>query len=145
MKKSHIRDYAVNAFRIYAANGEKTYALMRRDIYDRSLTEQLEKGVDVYSAMVFARQTIQRKMPMLLDIRAVEQMISLLEYSQKCDVVDALRAIYFVEPRRPLKNGEISNRVIRYATDYPCSPERIWRQLRYAQETFGRFRGLTVE
>ena len=112
MKKDLIRDYATEAFRLYARMGCP------------SLKEIGGEGATA------------------ADLRAVCEVLRLLSLQGQEEVIAAVRAVYFVAPRQEIERGSISARVEAFAVEYPTSVPSVYRWLRVARHLFGKVRGL---
>ena len=112
MKKDLIRDYATEAFRLYARMG--CPALGEIDAEEATAA----------------------------DLRAVSEVLRILSLQGKEEVIAAVRAVYFVAPRQEIERGSISARVEAFAVGYPVSTRMAYRWLRVARDLFGRVRGL---
>ena len=112
MKKDLIRDYATEAFRLYARMGCPSL----REIGGEGATAA--------------------------DLRAVCEVLRILALQGKEEVIAAVRAVYFVAPRNDLERGDISARVSAFAVGYPASIRSVYTWLGIARELFGRIRGL---
>ena len=112
MKKDLIRDYATEAFRLYARMG---------------CPPSKEIGGEGATAA---------------DLRAVCEVLRILALQGKEEVIAAVRAVYFVSPRQEIERGSISARVEAFAVEYPTSVPSVYRWLRVARHLFGKVRGL---
>ena len=112
MKKDLIRDYATEAFRLYARMG----CPAEREIGGEGATAA--------------------------DLKAVCEVLRILALQGKEEVIAAVRAVYFVAPRQEIERGSISARVEAIAAGYPVSTRMVYRWLRVARDLFGRVRGL---
>ena len=112
MKKDLIRDYATEAFRLYARMGCPAL----REIGGEGGTAA--------------------------DLRAVSEVMRILALQGKAEIVAAVRAVYFVAPQQEIRRGSISERVEAFAETYPTSVPSVYRWLRAARELFGKVRGL---
>lgn len=112
MKKDLTRDYATEAFRLYARCGSPSL-----------------KEIDGEGATA-------------KDLRAVAEVLRILELQGRPEVVAAVRAVYFVAPSREIERGGISARVEAFAVGYPASQRMIYRWLRTARDLFAKVRGL---
>ncbi len=115
MKKDLIRDYATDAFRLYARMGCP------------SLKEIGGEGATA------------------ADLRAVCEVLRILSLQGKEDVIAAVRAVYFVAPRQEIERGSISARVEVFSTEYHTSVPSVYRWLRVARSLFAKVRGLRVK
>ncbi|MBE6691109.1 MAG: hypothetical protein E7590_07515 [Ruminococcaceae bacterium] len=112
MKKDLIRDYATEAFRLYARMGCPSL----REIGGEGATAA--------------------------DLRAVSEVLRILALQGKEEVIAAVRAVYFVAPRQEIERGSISARVEAFAVGLPAAPSTVYRWLRTARDLFGKVRGL---
>ena len=112
MKKDLIRDYATEAFLLYARMG---------------CPSQKEIGGEDATAA---------------DLRAVCEVLRILSLQGKEEVIAAVRAVYFVAPRQEIERGSISARVEAFAVGLPAAPSTVYRWLRTARDLFGKIRGL---
>lgn len=112
MKKDLIRDYATEAFRLYARMG----CPAEREIGGEGATAA--------------------------DLKAVCEVLHILALQGKEEVIAAVRAVYFVAPRQEIERGNISARVEAFGAEYPVSTRMVYRWLRVARDLFGRVRGL---
>lgn len=112
MKKDLIRDYATEAFRLYARMGCPSL----REIGGEGATAA--------------------------DLRAVCEVLRILALQGKEEVIAAVRAVYFVAPRQEIERGSISARVEAFAVGLPAAPSTVYRWLRTARDLFGKVRGL---
>ena len=124
MKKEDYRDYATHMFRIYAAWGSRDAEAVRQLIADK-LTKKHE--------------------PMLNDIRIVHTYLELCRKNGKNHIVDVLEAVYFVQPKRGLRRGDVSARVRRFAVDFHVSEKQAYAWLREARRAVALAKGLDVE
>jgi len=118
MKKDFIRDYATEAFRIYALHHEPTYEEIETTIEDPGLAA---------------------------DLKAVCNVITNLTEKDKTVVYQTIKNVYFVEPNRPLKKGDISQRVLRLSIEMPAAENSIYRWLCEARNLFATMRGLRTK
>lgn len=135
------RDIATDAFRLYASLGCPT-----RDAYE----QMIRAGV----AAKFAHESdeqLSRRMrtaymtnkQAILDIDAVNEVMRQLEAKGRTEIIGAIRAVYFEEPRRRTYKGEIEARVTRYAAiECPAGRRTVYAWLRRAREMFFRARGM---
>lgn len=151
MLKDHIRDYATEAFRYYAAEGKPTYEKLRQQLYTDILRrEKKELSViegladPTINAQINAEREVERQMPKLLDILAVEKTLDMLNIGHKYDIVKCIELVYFIEPSRAIKKGEIQERA-RAAGLLVCIDERtVYRYLKAARKLFAITRGLRI-
>ena len=75
---------------------------------------------------------------------AADKTIDLLERGEKGHIVDALKAVYFIYPLQPLRRGDISGRVRRFALTYPAEERTVYRWLKEARLLCAAIRGLRI-
>ena len=114
MKKDLTRDYATEAFRLYARCGSPSL-----------------KEIDGEGATA-------------KDLRAVAEVLRILELQGRPEVIAAVRAVYFVAPSREIERGGIGARVEAFAVGCPTSVPSVYRWLRQARKLFAELRGLRV-
>lgn len=115
MKKDITRDYATDAFRLYAALGKPSSAAA------------LKSGMC---------------QPLLLDVSAVNETIKKLIKDNKGYIVKAVEGVYFNLPDDVLRKGDISMRVIKMARELYATEDTVYKWLREARTLFSIFRGL---
>lgn len=98
-----------------------------------------------YAAAGFKNSQPEADLCVLLDRAAVERTIEILTYEGKGDIIAAVKAVYFVGAREPIRKGTITSRVRRFSTDLPCSEMSAYRYLREARRIFAVQRGLTCD
>lgn len=119
MKKSNIRDYAVEAFRYYA---------------------RVEKNKDLKLP-----SDTRLASGCMLDIMAVEKTLRMLKNSREGnEVIRALKTVYFTMPERGFKRGEISGRVSLASNEINVAEPTIYRFLNKAITLFAQNRGLRI-
>lgn len=109
-----------SAFRKYARYG-----------YDRA-------GLDIFEICDIARGAAASR-ESACEILAVYQTLRALEFSDKTETADAVRAVYFRYADRPLKKNEISWRVQSFATESYMDERTVYRHLRLAKTIFLKF------
>ena len=112
MKKDLIRDYATEAFRLYARMG---------------CPSPKEIGGEGATAA---------------DLRAVSEVLRILSLRGREEVIAAVRAGSVGAPRQEIERGSISARVSAFAVGYPASIRSVYTWLGIARELFGKVRGL---
>ena len=127
MKKDYTRDYAVEAFRLYA--------LRKRPTYEDALAQ----------ICVEAPAAVISKNAELDDIAAVNDMIVLLNRSGKQDIVRAVEIVYFQRPTKHLEKGDVQARVVRASLEIHASTQTIYGWLREARHLFAALRGLRTD
>lgn len=142
MKKDFTRDYTTEIFRAYAAAGMPTYEEARERVYKTELAKR--DSVDVATAIAQAEIATEKRTPYLLDIMAAEKTLELLERGNKTAAVQAVKAVYCANPLQPLRRGDISNRVQRFALEYPAETRSVYRWLKEARLLCAAIRGLRI-
>lgn len=122
MKKDWTRDYVTEMFRLYAKMGAAEYDRLRA----------LPVGDD------------ERDTPYAQDIIAAGKTLEMLHHNDKTLVERAVRAVYCVCPLRPIRRGEISERINRFAIDNAVDHATIYRWLRAARDIAASERGLRI-
>ena len=82
--------------------------------------------------------------PEQADVEAVRKTIETLKRSGKEYIVSAIRAIYFQNPKAPLRKGDISARVRKFSIAYPASEKQVYVWLKYARTVCAKCRGLSM-
>lgn len=149
IKSDATRDYATEAFRYYAALGKPTYEQLKQQLYDEILRKQKRELIRVsgisnptQNAQINAEREVERRTPELLDILAVEKTLDLLHLGNKPEIIRCIECVYFPEPSRPIKRGEITERVSRACTEVYASERQIYYWLKQARQLFAAERGL---
>ena len=150
MKKDNIRDYATEAFRFYAACGKLTTEELKRKVYDmiyeQSRKELVRSGRGMHSdatayAVIAAEEAIDSMKAEFEDIIAVEKTLHLLKKVER----EAVEIVYFTDADKPLRKGDISDRVIRASMEIPADIRMVYRYLQRARDVFAKERGLRIE
>ena len=111
----------VSSFRKYARLGLGNRKLSPFDVYDRI------RGVCSSKSEA-------------LDLLAVYDTMRLLRASNKIEVTNAVKAVYFsMQGKKPKKN-EISEKVLRHAIENYCDERTVYRQLEYAKKLYKMLR-----
>ena len=71
-----------------------------------------------------------------LDMLAVYDTLRLLELNGSCDVVSAVREIYFSTASHRLAKNEMSLRICRYAVENYCDERTVYRRLTKARHAY---------
>ncbi len=142
MKKDFTRDYATEAFRLYASMGRPTYEEAAKSIYQKALSDCGLSSPEV--ANIAAETAVTNASPLLLDILAVEKTIELLERGNKTDIIKAISAVYFTEADYPLRRGCITERVRRCSLSLFASERSVYFMLKQARLLFASLRGLRI-
>ncbi len=142
MKKDFIRDYATEAFRLYAAMGQPTRNAAAEQIYQAALQSCEFKDPKV--AVICAENAVKAAAPVLDDISAAEKTIKILEQAEKTHIVRAVTDVYFARPTEPLRRGDVSYRANKCALSIPASEQSVYRWLKEARLLFAATRGLRL-
>ena len=142
MKKDFTRDYATEAFRLYADMGKPSYDEASKSIYNKAIADCEFKNPDI--AVSIAEAAVNRATPLLLDILAVEKTIEILQRGGKEHIVRAVENVYFVQPKLPLRRGDITARVRRYSLTAFASERVVYTWLKEARLLFASVRGLRI-
>lgn len=143
MKKDFIRDYATAAFRLYAALGKPSYDTASQRVYNKAIAkyERMNPAIAVSQAEI----AVANSTPVLLDILAVNETLAMLDKGGKLYICRALQAVYFIQPNKPLRKGDISARVLRYALCVPTDERTVYRWLKEGRDLFAALRGLRID
>lgn len=142
MEKEFTKVYTTEAFRLFARLGFPTYERAQKIVFEQEMRRRSEISPDI--AIVQAEKAVEKQTPTLLDILAAERTIALLERGGKTNIVSAVKAVYFVNPQSPLRRGDISNRVRRFAVTYPADERTVYRWLKEARLLCAAVRGLRI-
>lgn len=112
------RDYTIAQFRIYAALGCPSKAQI---ISDKTMRQALR-----------------------LDLLAVADTLNALTNSGKDYIRQAVCAVYFVAPTKPLHKGEINLRVTKFAVNNYTDERTVFRWLKEARLLCAKLRGLNI-
>jgi len=150
LKKDSIRDYATEAFRFYASCGrlssEQLKEKVYEQIYQQSKREFGNRGVIGFSdstayAVVKAEDAVAEMQAEFEDIIAVEKTLKQLN----APIRKAVEIVYFADPDRELKEGDISSRVHIAELSISASERTIYYWLRKARRVFAKQRGLRTK
>lgn len=112
------RDYTIAQFRLYALLGYPN------------------------KAQVVADETMHRALQ--LDLLAVIDTLNALTNSGKDYICQAVSAVYFVAPTKPLHKGEINLRVTKFAVNNYTDERTVFRWLKEARLLCAKLRGLNI-
>lgn len=93
---------------------------------------------------LYMKSPFEMQEPQTKDIEAVKAVIDYFNNKGKRHVVMAIEDIYFVEPNKPLKKNEITERVKYFAVEFPADESSVYRWLKAARNKFAEFRGLST-
>ena len=139
IKKNNYRDYAIEAFRLYAAMGKPTFLQAKTRVFMAAVKDVSGDEDDIALA---GQKAILDNTPMLLDIYAVEKMFEVLDFSGKDYIARAVEEVYFVAPKAPLKRGTLTARVLRASFTLHCDERTVYIWLSEARQLFASLRGL---
>ena len=141
-KKEWYMDYATHAFVRYASLGcptrEELEARIRRDCYQRLSLQNPSFIIIKANAEVSARE------PLLKDVDAVNRVLEILKNQDKQHIINAIREVYFVNPKGKPEHGVIVDRVTAYATKCPASTKAVYEWLKSARLLFAKERELDI-
>lgn len=141
--KSHIRDYATEAYRFYARVGGKgKYLRQLQDEYGKG------RGVGVVSlpegVLVTKEKILELHAAEFADLEAVERAIYLASLSVSgTEMKKCIEVVYFQgcwEEQR----GWMSRRIERAVKEIPASDRQVKRWLKQARQIFALERGLRI-
>lgn len=142
MKKDFTRDYTTEIFRLYAAMGKPTYERAKSDIYEAELLNR--SNLDPQTAVAQAERAVENNTSLLLDVMAAERTIEILERGEKGHIIAAVKAVYFADPKAPLRRGDISARVHHFSLHCPTDERTVYRWLKEARLLCAAIRGLRI-
>nr|DAF50981.1 MAG TPA: hypothetical protein [Siphoviridae sp. ctvhu9] len=79
-----------------------------------------------------------------LDLLAVADTLNALTNSGKDYICQAVSAVYFVAPTKPLHKGEINLRVTKFAVNNHTDERTVFRWLKEARLLCAKLRGLNI-
>ncbi len=152
MKKDNIRDYATEAFRLYAALGRPSYDDIKEKIYQYALREERKAEVKgggiskpTEQSLINAQRAVDEFEATLLDVMAVENTLKLLSLRDNgMEIIKAVEIVYFTEPMREIRKGEISDRVHRAEMSIPASERTVYYYLEIARNVFAIERKIRI-
>lgn len=105
MKKTHYRDYATSAFLGYALGGSEKY---KSRIWENAL---LENGCDKFdptsTAILRAENAVISAMPEILDLKAVEKLIEIIErMDHGVKKKKVFEMVYLSDPGKELRKND---------------------------------------
>ena len=112
------RDYTIAQFRLYASLGFPSKAQV---VADKAMHRALQ-----------------------LDLLAVVDTLNALTNSGKDYICQAVSAVYFVAPTKPLHKGEINLRVTKFAVNNYTDERTVFRWLKEARLLCANLRGLNI-
>lgn len=150
MKKDHIRDYATEAFRFYALIGISAieYREKIRKEAINTVVKRMGKtskgGSPTEAQLIYADKAVEEKISGIEDLEAIEKTIKEFEADAftKAIIIPLIKTVYFTEPRKELKKGDIRNRVLKACDDLNISESTAYRYLKRARLLFAHNRGL---
>ena len=143
MKKDFIRDYTTEMFRQYAACGKITAEVYKLLKVDASIISRSYE-TNAFRALLDGYESAERAAAVIDDLKAVEKTIMQFKQANKEYIISALDAVYFAAPTTPLRRGDISARVRRFALTLPASEKQVYQWLREARLLCAVNRGLRI-
>ena len=150
--KDHIRDYSTEAFRFYAMNGKSSMAFKEK-IYNEALEsikkreEAVKTGISrpTEQALIKAEQAVAERVSEIMDMEAVEMVLTEFRVKHKIEVIKSVELVYFTDADKELQMGDIKNRVIRASMEIPASERSVYMWLKKARDLFAYQRGLRIK
>ncbi|MBO5023595.1 MAG: hypothetical protein J6D11_04740 [Clostridia bacterium] len=142
MEKDFTKAYITEAFRVYARMGKPTYEQARESIFKKELAKRADLSPE--KAIESAERALDAQAPLLLDIEAVNATLDLLHEGGKKEIIAAIFAVYFTDPHSPIRRGDISNRVRRFAYTSHYDERNIYRWLKHARLLCATLRGIRI-
>ena len=147
-RKSHYRDYAVAAFRLYAEQGPA--AAYKERIREQAETASREDGMPsrglgspTEAAVIRAEQALDNVQAVLADMEAVERVLDRAARRKDGEIMrEALRKVYLVAG--PAEWGEIERRVCAASMAIPADRSTVFQALARACVMFAEERGLRI-
>lgn len=139
-KKEWYMDYATHAFVRYASLGCPT-----RAEYETRIREDCYKRLAFHNPsfiVIKANAEVSSREPLLKDIDAVNRVLDILQKQDKPHIINAIKAVYFVNPKGKPERGEIVERVTAYAMKCPASTKAVYEWLKSARLLFAQIREL---
>lgn len=143
MKKEFIRDYATDALRYWAKEGKPSYEEAVERIRKKAIRRAGD--VDPQKALAFADAELEKRSSALADIMACAELWRVLRENGRGYICDAVEAVYFAEPYRALRRGEITGRVRRFATEAYVGETTVYNWLADARRLFAVMRGMRID
>lgn len=146
---SHYRAYATEAFRLLAREGSAE--AYRGKILEAVCQRQREEGggglpmtgSQVEATLLKAERERAAKAGTIRDLEAAEAALAVVErMPEGRHRVEAVKAVYMVNPWQPLRRGDIRDRVCRASITIPASERAIYKWLADARDLFAEAREL---
>lgn len=99
-------------------------------------------ATEAFRAYAAYRHTNVTSVSLQADMLAVSETLEELDRANKLYIVQAVEAIYFVQPKQNLKRGELTARVHRHAITSYVAERNVYSWLKEARELFAKKRGL---
>lgn len=80
-----------------------------------------------------------------LDKDAVERLIEILEREGKTEIIEAIKAVYFVDPHGKPEQKDIVSRATALSKEINIPPKRVYKLLKAARLLFAKLRELDTE
>ena len=91
-------------------------------------------AIDTYGRI----QGFSRSRKEAIELIGVYETVRFLRICEKDDALDALYAVYFSLSGRGVRKSEISERVLRFATENFCDQRTVYRKLSYVVSVYER-------
>lgn len=147
MRKTHYRDYATEAFRLFAREGSAEE--YKKRIYREAIEQRGGGGgtqsrkSSVEAGIIRAEAALEKNMAAIQDLAAVEEAYRKIKnHPAGHEIIKAVAMVYGKYPDTPLTKGEITSRVNRAAYTLKMEQRTVYRYLARAAEEFARARGL---
>lgn len=150
MIKDHIRDYATEAFRFYAT--VKMSAIEYREKIRAEAIENImkkqgktgSKGSPTESQLIYADKVVEEKISEIKDLEAVEKVLNECESQGFIgrEMKQVIEIVYFTQADKPIRRGEIRDRVLKACSKLNISESTTYRYLKRARLLFAHNRGL---
>lgn len=141
--KEFFKDYATHAFVRFAYLGRPTAEEYAERIRREALRDLAYANPE--AALRVAEKAVEGAKGRIYDIAAVNAVLAALEREGKQHVIDAVAAVYFVNPQGKPRRGAMQSRVRRFAIDYPASERTVCRWLKCARLLFALHRNLDID
>lgn len=139
-KKEWYRDTATHAFIKYAYLGFPTKIERENQIRNECYKKYALSNPSFIAVKV--EESIIKKTGELKDIDAVNRVLDILKKQDKTHIIEAIKEVYFVNPKGKPERGEIVERVTAYAMKCPASTKAVYEWLKSARLLFAQLREL---
>lgn len=151
MLKDNIRDYATEAFRFYSTVNMSAIEYrekIRRESIDaitkRQGSSTGDKGSPTEAQLIYADKVVEEKISEIKDLEAVEKVLNECESQGFTgrEMKEVIQIVYFTNSDKPIKKGEVRDRVLRACNKLNISESTTYRYLKRARLLFAHNRGL---